>query len=307
MSGSAESDRTTLVLHLRSSREKARESAVAEATAILRDLGAVPSRGGPLSEARGVAWIALPKENATAARSRLCRLGYSRAVDLVEPVPGDGSEGDTVVRWRGRPVRLVRIYDEPDEALREYAPDRRTFLLECEDGVVRPISGYRGGRGPLQHRALPVVDARLLVNLVSGSRPGVLLDPFAGAGGIIIEARSAGWATLSLDVDRSLRYGLRQLATRHVVGNASRLPIASTSIDAVVTEPPYHPSAADLVLDSLSEIERVLRPGGRAAVLIASDQTEVVSRQGERIGLTLELAANINRKGTAVSCLCWQR
>jgi len=182
------SDRATLVIHLRPSRLKAKAVAVAEILALLRGLGAAHSAGGPLSETRGIAWVSIPGSTVAIACSRIGRLGYSRAVDLVRPLTGNRAKDSEVVRWKGRDVALVRVYDQPNSQLRDGAPDRRTFLLECGDGVIRPVPGYRGGRGPLQHRALPVVDARLLVNLVYRSAGGVLLDPFAGAGGIAIEA-----------------------------------------------------------------------------------------------------------------------
>jgi hypothetical protein len=129
------------------------------------------------------------------------------------------------------------VYQEPDGLLREHAPDRRSFLLECGDGVVRRIVGYRGGPGPLEHRALPVVDARLLVNLVANPARGRLLDTFAGAGGLLREARAAGWTTLGLDVDPLVRHGLAEIADFHLVGDARALPLATGSID-VATEPP---------------------------------------------------------------------
>ncbi len=210
-------------------------------------------------------------------------------------------------RWKGREFALVRLYEESDETLRINAPDQRTFLLECGDGVVRAIAGYRGGRGALEHRALPVADARLLVNLVTPLRSGRLLDPFAGAGGVILEANSRGFATVSLDRDPALRFGLSGISAHHIVGDAAALPFEARTFDAVATEPPYHASALDKIIASISEVARVIRRGGRIAFLVASKQTAVVRSAGERAGLTLELEAAINRKGVEVTCICWRR
>jgi hypothetical protein len=297
---------TTLVLRLRPSRAKAREAAVAEVVALLRDLGACAASGGPLSEVPAVAWATVPAANLPAARELLTRLGYTGTVDVVQPAEAIPPESRTrIVRWRRADHALLRAYEEPDEALRSTAPDRRTFLLECGDGVVRPIAGYRGGRGPLEHRALPVEDARLLANLVAHPARGVLLDPFAGAGGVVIEARAAGWTVLSADRDPALRFGLRELSNVHVVADATALPVSSGSVDAIATEPPHHPSALRAVTAAAGEMGRVLRAGGRAAVLIASHQADAVRRAADEAGLTLELEARIDRKGTDVSCLCW--
>jgi SAM-dependent methyltransferase len=298
----------TLVLRLRRSRLRAREAAVAEVVALLRDLGARPGRGGPLSEVAGVAWVALPASSLEAASQRLSRLGYSGAVDLVRPldsVPADSPY--PIVRWRRADFALMRAYEEADEQLRAGAPDRRTFLLECGDGVVRPIAGYRGGRGPLDHRALPVEDARLLVNLVALPARGRLLDPFAGAGGVVIEARLAGWTVASLDSDGALRYGLRALSDLHVLADATDMPFGNASVDAVATEPPHHPSALGAVTAAVGEICRVLKVGGRAAVLVASHQAGAVRLAAGDAGMALQLDSRIDRRGTDVSCLCWLR
>lgn len=299
---------TTLVLRLRPSRVRARDAAVAEVVALLRDLGAHPASGGPLSEVRGVTWVAVPTANLEAAGRRLSRLGYTGSVDLVRPREEvAGQPNATIVRWKRADVALLRLYEESDERLRAGAPDRRTFLLECGDGVVRPIAGYRGGRGPLKHRALAVEDARLLVNLVADRARGRLLDPFAGAGGVVIEARTAGWTALSLDLDPALRYGLRELSNLHIVGDATALPFPTASVGAVATEPPHHPGALADVTAAIKEIGRVLRPHGRAAVLVAPHQAGPARRAAVEAGLAPELDARIDRRGTDVSCLCWVR
>ena len=306
MSGS-QTDQATLVLQLRPSRLKARSVAVAEVLALLRDLGAVCASGGPLSETRGRAWLSMPEETVARACSRLRRLGYTRAVDLVRPLTGNRGRGSEITRWKGESIALERVYDEPDAELRDSAPDRRTFLLECGDGVVRPIPGYRGGRGSLQHRALPVVDARLLVNLVYRPAGGILLDPFAGAGGIVIEAGASGWTVVSTDSDPTLRFGLGQLADCHIVGDAAALPLADQSVDAIAGEPPYRPTFLDVAAAATREMARVLRPRGRIALLAASGQADTLNEAARQAGLRTELNEPVNRKGTPVSCLCWTR
>jgi Methyltransferase domain len=294
----------TLVLHLRRARSRARAAALAEICSVLREEGAKPAPGGPLSEVKGITWATLPESSVSALRATSLRLGYSERVDLVRGAESV-AEARATVRWKGRDVVLLPIYDEPDAELRPFDPDRRPFLLECGDGVVRRITGYRGGGGPLERRALPVVDARLLVNLVASRRRGKLLDPFAGAGGILVEARAAGWTTLSVDIDPALRFGLAELAEEHVVGDTRELSFETKTIDAVATEPPYHPSARDAVLAAVPEISRVLRPGGRAAMLLHPDQAPSVRTAAEASGLLGELDVAIDRKGTPVVCLSW--
>ena len=297
-----------LVLRLRTSRRKSRRAAVAEVLGLLRGLDIRPASGGPLAEIRGTAWVNVAHEDLDDALGRLHRLGYTAAVDLVTPI-GDSKKGErsAVTWWQGNEVALVNIWSERDQEMRATAPDRRSFLLECADGVTRRIEGYRGGAGALERRALPVEDARLLVNLVSIGPGGRFLDPFAGAGAVVLAARSRGFATTSLDVERKLRFGLAELSGHHVVGDASALPFADCSFDAIATEPPYHSSALELLKRSIREAARVARRGARVAFLVASSQADDAREAGQLAGQTLEFEEEIDRKGTLVSCLCWIR
>jgi hypothetical protein len=308
MTGLAAGERA-LVLHLRPSRRKAREAAMAEVATVLEDLGGRPLPGGPLSEVAGVAWVAVGPAPRARIAGRVAQLGYTEAVDLVVPaaeVEGDPEATWTRARWRGEDVVLVPVHAEPPETLRAEAPDRRSFLLECGDGVTRRIAGYRGGRGPLEHRALPPADARLLVNLVA--RPsrggGTLLDPFAGAGGVVLQAGRAGWAAVSADVDPTLRHGLAELGGgRHVVADAAALPLGAASVDAIATEPPYHGGATAIVVAAVAQAARVLRPGGRLAMLVATAQAAAVREAAGASGLAVDVDVAIDRKGTDVTCL----
>jgi tRNA G10 N-methylase Trm11 len=135
----------------------------------------------------------------------------------------------------------------------------------------------------------------------------MLLDPFAGAGGILIEGRLAGWRTMSLDFDPVLRFGLYQLADYHIIGTATMLPLADQSVDAIASEPPYHATALDVVVASIAEMARVIRSGKRIALLVASDQTPLIRKAAQAAELSIELDTPIERKGTSVSCLCWKR
>jgi SAM-dependent methyltransferase len=302
--GEPAEDRRILVLELRAARRSAREAATAEAVALLGDLEAEAARGGPLSERSGIVWVTIPTDRVQPARERLGRLGYARAVDLVVPDEEAGAwpvdMAERSVRWRHRPYRLVRLYQEDPDELRARAPDRREFLLETGGREVRAIRGYRGSGGALSHRSLPVPDARLLVNLAARRPAGVLLDPFAGAGGIVIEALGAGWRVISADVDPAVRHGLAHQGAAHVVADARRLPLADASVDAVATEPPYDRGAGELVTEALAELRRVLRVGGRIAMLCASWQAPSLLRASTILGLDTDLDTPINRKGLEV-------
>src|SRR5215472_9424247 len=253
--------------------------ATAEALNLLRDLQATAPAGGPLSETGGLFWVSLPWNALEKVIPRLPRLGYTYAVDVLEPISEHPSSFDRArdaqaqqVRWHHQLYRLARAYKEDAEAVRESAPDRRTFLIETSAGTIRPVRGYRGDGRPSSRRGLPVCDARMLVNLVAAGPGTSLLDPFAGIGGIVIEALASGCRVTSVDCDPALQTGLTHLGAQHAVADARHLPWSAETFDAVATEPPYHEEAKPMVIQSLHEMYRVLKTGGHLAILCAAGQ-----------------------------------
>lgn len=303
---------------MRESRVKAKVPAVMEALSLWRPFRPVAPISGPLAEKRGVFWIALDPQYVTTAISRLQRLGYSLAVDEVLTInnPEDiikeySSDEKEAVRWRGVLYNLVRVYQENREGFRNRAADKRIFLLENDAGEVRPVKGYRGDGSILSRRGLPVEDARLLVNLVSPqetvSKELFFLDPFAGTGGIIIEALEACYTVVSLDTDKRLRHGLKALGARHLLADASHLPFAEWTFTAIATEPPYHRNTGPLMLNAFGEFHRVLKTGGRLSMLVAQWQAEPLLKHSATHHMRLLLASPVNRKGTEVVVLAWEK
>jgi hypothetical protein len=291
-----------LVLHQRASRRRARAAAVSEALALLADLAPSAPAGGPLGDRGGVLWVELPERHLEAAVARLPRLGYSTAVDLVEAAPARARGGGRDPGWR-----LVRLHTEDPAGHREQAPDRREFLVEGPGGEVRRVRGYRGDGQALGRRGLPVCDARLLVNLVAPAGPGLLVDPFAGVGGVALAAAAAGWRVLTADRDPALRHGLARLGAGHLVADARRLPLHPGSADAVATEPPYDASVGPLAAEALAEAARLLRPGGATAWLCAAWQAPGLRAAASGLGLRPALDTPVDRKGTPVVALAWRR
>jgi SAM-dependent methyltransferase len=303
-----------LIFHLWNARRKARKVAEAEAFQLLRDLNPQVLRGGPLSEMKGVFWIGVPAEAMDLAKARFPRLGYTQSVDI--PLVVQGSELPTevakavsrgeLVRWRNQYYRIVRVYEADPRLMLDSAPDRREFLLPLSGGNIQPVRGYRGDGNALSRRGLPPYDARLLVNLVRPENPApVFLDPFAGVGGVVLEAIASGYRVLSGDIDPFLMHGLAFYGAQHSVADASNLPFASDSIAAVATEPPYDVSTAELVQPWLVEMTRVLKPKARLAVFCAAWQADGFRRASQNANLVVYLDAPVNRKGTDCVVLAW--
>jgi hypothetical protein len=115
------------------------------------------------------------------------------------------------------------------------------------------MRGYRGSSARGARRALPVADARLLVNLARADRRRVLLDPFAGAGGIVFEAVRLGAEVWTVDVDAALQPGLVHLGAKHRIGDATALSYPTHSVHGIATEPPFDDASTAIVIRALHD------------------------------------------------------
>jgi hypothetical protein len=297
------SDRVLLVLHQRAARLKARDLAIAEALSLFADGNAAVEVGGPLAERSGVAWVSIDADQVTKVESRVHSFGYIEAVDVVEVA---AAREPGAVRWRKRWWRMRRVDADDSARLREQSPDRRAFVLQSNRGT-RVVRGYRGSSKPLQRRGLPVVDARLLVNLATpGGRPCRLLDPFAGAGGILVAAQNAGHTTFSADIDSVVAPGLSVLtAGRHAVADTGVLPLRDGSLDAIATETPFEEIADHTIGAMLPELARVLRHSGRLSLMCVDRQAEVLRDPNPMLRPLVD--HGVDRKGLDTRVLVWER
>jgi len=121
--------------------------------------------------------------------------------------------------------------------------------------------------------------ARALVNL-SSAGDGLLLDPFCGTGGILIEAALIGAQCVGMDVQQKMVLGTSlnlkyyDIGGLLIVGDACATPLRSEKVDAIVTDLPYGRSALiqarsleHLYHCSLSEIYRVLKKNKKAVIV----------------------------------------
>jgi len=302
--------RTTIfICHVRPSRRKAIEAAAFEMLCLLTDLKAERRLGGPLAEKGSIYWIQVPTALADESSERFPRSGYTHAVDRLEPLDRIPNRKKGTLRWRKQYFKATRVYTGDSSLLRELAPDRRAFAIKGKDGRIRTVRGYRGDGSPSGRRGLPVCDARLLNNIVKpyGLKGALFLDPFAGGGGIALEAMADGALVFTADVDPVVSPGLKQIGAIHTIADARCLPYPDAEFHAIATEPPYLERLGPIAADALAELARVLVPGGRMAMLCADWQMSDLASKAKTLGLVKCLGLRINRKGTACGILAWQR
>jgi tRNA (guanine10-N2)-dimethyltransferase len=122
--------------------------------------------------------------------------------------------------------------------------------------------------------------ARAMVNLSHIRRGELLIDPFCGTGGILLEAQLIGACICGGDVDPFMVAGARQNIPHAdiVLADATRLPFCDLSADAVVSDLPYGQSVGirardldSLYTGTLREIYRILKDGHRAVLISHRD------------------------------------
>lgn len=207
------------------------------------------------------------------------KLGYTQGILSVHEEPYLGEElhshrtGRWAVGWlrkRDRKILLTEIYRQDEEKLLEGAPHKRIFLIE-KDGQVKAAKGHRYRRG------LSPADAKFMVNIAELRGDELVLDPFAGIGGILVECRRRNLTTFAVDVDPVLRPGLAQVScNRYAIADARQLPFKDNIFDVIIAEPPFNIRYRRAVLDSMVELRRVARQGEKIILLIAHDMYEEI-------------------------------
>ena len=177
----------------------------------------------------------------------------------------------TVLSDRGFRVDL----DAPAHTLRVSCGADRWML----GWVIAAREGGYGRRQPARRPffspgSIDPIEARAAVNIAIGPTPGVVCDPLCGTGGFLIEAAAVGAPVVGGDIRPPMVAGahenLRALAPSAPLGiyrgDAAAIPLATQSVDAVVTDLPYgrqSPIAATtqraLVTAVLPELARITR------------------------------------------------
>ncbi|MEJ2272074.1 MAG: TRM11 family methyltransferase [Candidatus Bathyarchaeota archaeon] len=173
--------------------------------------------------------------------------------------------------------------------------NRFLFGLVIAEIIPKPFSERRPRRRPFFHpTAMPAKMCRTMVNLSQPKNGDLLLDPFCGTGGMLVEAGLIGCRVIGFDAKpHMLRGGLKNLM--HFGINLEGLIIADArfspvkEVNCIATDPPYGRSASTLgsvtrliVEDFLYSVADTI-PRGRK-ICMASPKTIHVSETAEDAG-----------------------
>ena len=207
---------------------------------------------------------------------------FAVRVNQIHGPPNDLPRRGELERMLGDRISGTVDLRNPDTEFRVVISEDRCYIGTLLVTIDRGAFNYRTPlRRAFFHPGVMLPrTARALVNL-SRVRPGeLLLDPFSGTGGILIEADLVGARVTGGDADPFMVAGSHANvpAGEFFLADATMLPVQDRSIDAVVTDLPYGQSSPitarsveRLYAGSLAEIHRVLGPDRRGVVVTHRD------------------------------------
>ena len=194
--------------------------------------------------------------------------------------------------FKGTKVDLVN----PQKTFFGVLTDNRfVFGLKKAEIIPKPFSERRPRKRPFFHpSSMQAKLARVMVNLAQPKIGDLVLDPFCGSSGMLVEAGLIGCRVVGFDAKpHMLRGGLRNL--RHygtnlegvVIADARHPPI--TKVDCIVTDPPYGRAASTLgtvtlrIAEDFLDAAVNLLPRG-ARICMAAPKTVNLGEVGEKAG-----------------------
>lgn len=307
-------DHNVIFCRLRNSRIKSKQLAIMEMLMMNYDLGIKFIKNGPLGDVKGIVSFLIEKDKMDVLIERLNRIGYFNEFYLLNFDP-EISENKTDIEtinplvWKGLSYSIETLYKQDEELYEQQSPHNRTFKIVSYNKEEKTLSGYRGNGTDMGRRALPVEDARCLVNLSRPFTNNEILEPFAGGGGIIYMYKyiNPDIDITSIDIDETLKPGLEYYGSKHIVGSSANVHL-SDSYDAIVTEVPFSDNATESVIDAIKNIYNNLNEKGVIVLMCGSKQSEEISNCLKKdLNSNMLFIKELNRKGTDVVIQVWTK
>jgi len=156
--------------------------------------------------------------------------------------------------------------------------------------------------------------ARALVNLSRVPTGGVLLDPFCGTGGVLLEAARIDLRPVGADLRRTMVLGARRslrLLTAEalfVTADAGRGPWRRGRVDGIATDPPYGRAASTrgepplaLYERAFASFDEALPPKRHVAVVLPSE--EAIALGADRWDLVERHTMRVHRSLSRTFCV----
>lgn len=170
----------------------------------------------------------------------------------------------------------------PQRVFRVVISDGWCYLGEVIWELDRgPFHKRKPGNRPFFHPGVMMPRMiRSLVNMSGAISGELVLDPFCGTGGTVIESELIGCRGIGTDADPAMIAGCiaNYPQAMVAVADAAKLPFPDQSIDHVVSDLPYGQSVyiigSDLTAlykEALSEIKRVVKPEKRSVIVTHRD------------------------------------
>jgi len=185
--------------------------------------------------------------------------------------------------------------DRPDTEVRVFISDRIHVFICDADIDRRSFEKRKVAERPFfSPISLHPRYARASINLTCVKKGDVILDPFCGTGGIIMEAASMGMRAVASDIDEKMVTGCMENMEHYNLRlhDSDVLDIGDigkrfANVDAVVTDPPYgrstHTAGEDVMSihrRAVSSIRDCLKDNGKAAVVLPYDlRTDVMAKE----------------------------
>lgn len=299
-----------LVCMLRNSRIKAKRIAILEVLSALYTENAVFIPNSPLGDVKGIFSVFIPKEKLKTAFSKLENIGYCNKFYLLDfSNPSISNESDIVsineLVWKKRRFSVKNLFIQDEQIYINQSAHNRVFYIYGNENEVKEVKGYRGDGSDYGRRALPVEDCRCLVNLAIPSVLYKMVDPFAGAGGIIYIARkiSENMRTFSIDIDEKLEPGLKFYSIKHYCADSSAVDLGDEVFNALVTEIPFSKDAVGNVIKAFVNIGKNLSDEARVVIMCGDGEDDILCSELNKNGIHIYFTHKLNRKGTDVSII----